>query len=118
MTRPGDLIAVNNNLYDYIEYDEKSKTHKVSVVDIDEEGILTYTHNTWYFTNSELARRGINLTQKQWIGLTKHFLNRDYNLTDEEIDDAANDIVCRCFVITRLPLVEELPSYIAIYMDR
>lgn len=116
--KQGSLIAVNGNLYDYIEYDEKSKLHKVSVVDIDEEGNLIYTHNTWYFSNSELSPRGINLTQKQWIGLTKHFLSQNYDLTDEQIDDAANDIVCRCFVITRVPMVEELPNYIDIYMDR
>lgn len=116
--KPGDLIAVNGNLYDYIGIDEDTKMHKVSVVDIDEEGLLTNTHNTWYFTDEELSNRGINLTQEQWIGLTEHLIRQDYDLTEEEITDAAEDIVLRCFTVTRIPLVEELPNYIAIYMDR
>lgn len=118
MYKEGQLIAVNGNLYDYIGIDEEIKMHKVAVVEIDEEGILTNTHNTWYFTDEELSNRGINLTQKQWIGLIEHFIRQEYDLTDEEINDAVEDIVCRCFSVTRIPLVEELPNYIAIYMNR
>lgn len=119
----GDLIAVNGLLYEYggIEksnYSQNETLHKVHDVEIDEDGILTVTHNTWYFTDSELSNRGINLTEKQWIGLTEHFIRQEYDLTEEEIADAAEDIVCRCFVTTRIPLVEELPNYIAIYMNR
>lgn len=114
--KQGDLIAVNGVLYEYGGIEDK--LHKVYVVDIDEEGILTATHNSWYLTDAELSNRGINLTQNQWIGLTEHFLRQDYDLTEEEIKDAAEDIVCRCFAITRIPMVEELPNYIAIYMDR
>ena len=114
----GTLIAVNGNLYEYggieqAEYTKNLKMHKVYVVDIDEEGILTSTGITSYLTDEELSNRGINLTQQQWIGLTEHFIRQDYDLTD-----AAEDIVCRCFVTTQIPLVEELPNYIAIYMDR
>ena len=116
MLKAGDLIAVDGNLYDYVGYEEG--IHKVAVVDIDEEGILTNTHNTWYFTDEELSNRGIDLTQKQWIGLTEHFIRQDYDLTEEQIKDAAEDIVCRCFATTRIPLVEELPNYIATYMNR
>ena len=119
----GDLIAVNGNLYEYggienAEYSKGLTLHKVYVVDIDEEGILTSTGITWYFTDEELSNRGIDLTEEQWIGLVKHFLRQDYDLTEEEIEDAANDIVCRCFAVTRIPLVEELPNYIAIYENR
>ena len=118
MTKAGDLIAVEGNLYDYIGYEEETKLHKVAVVEIGEDGILTNTHSTWYFTDAKLSNRGIDLTEKQWIGLTEHFLRNEYELTEEEITDAAEDIVCRCFATTRIPLVEELPNYIAIYMDR
>lgn len=119
----GDLIAVNGNLYEYggiedASYSKGIKYHKVYDVDIDEEGILTSIGSTWYLTDEELSNRGIDLTEEQWIGLVKHFLHQDYDLTEEEIEDAANDIVCRCFTITRIPLVEELPNYIAIYENR
>lgn len=120
--KQGDLIAVNGNLYEYggIEKAEYSKAtfHKVYVVDIDEDGILTATGITCCFTDEELSNRGIKLTENQWLGLTEYFIRQDYDLTEEEIKDAAEDIVCRCFATTRIPLVEELPNYIAIYMDR
>jgi hypothetical protein len=113
----GELIAVNGNLYEYVRK-EKSNLHRVSEVEIDEDGYLTATYVEWLFTDAELSNRGINLTEKQWIGLTEHFLREEYDLNEEEIADAAEDIVCRCFATTRTPLVEELPNYIAIYMDR
>lgn len=121
--KKGDLIAVNGNLYEYggIEsayYTKDLKFHEVYVVDIDEEGILTFTGITTYFTDEELSNRGIDLTKDQWFGLVKYFLERDYDLTEEDIEAAANDIVCRCFAVTRIPLVEELPNYIAIYEQR
>lgn len=114
--KQGDLIAVNGVLYEYGGLE--GQLHKVYVVEIDEDGILTATYNSWYLTDEELSNRGIDLTQNQWIGLTEYFLRQDYDLTEEEIKDAAEDIVCRCFAVTRVPLVEELPNYIAIYMDR
>ena len=113
----GQIIAVNGVLYEYGGAEE-SKLHKVYVIDIDEEGILTYTHNTWYLTDEELSNRGIDLTQDQWIGLTEHFIRQEYDLTEEKIHEAADDIVYRCFAVTRIPLVEELSNYIAHYMDR
>lgn len=121
--KQGDLIAVNGNLYEYggIEETEYSKGltfHKVYVVDIDEYGILTATGITWCLTDEELSNRGIELTEKQWLGLTEHFIRQDYDLTEEEIKDAAKEIVCRCFATTRIPLVEELPNYIAVHMNR
>lgn len=114
--KQGDIIAVNGVLYEY-EGIENSGLHKVYTIDIDEEGVLTHTCNSWYLTDTELANRGINLTEKQWIGLTEHFIREEYNLTEEEIKNMAKDIVCRCFATTRIPLVEELPNYIAIYKE-
>ena len=119
----GDLIAVNGNLYEYggIEsayYTKDLKFHKVYDVDIDEDGNLTSTCRTAYFTDEELSDRGIKLTENQWFGLVKYFLERDYDLTEEDIETAATDIVYHCFAVTRIPLVEELPNYIAIYEQR
>lgn len=122
MYKEGTIIAVNGNLY---EYGCKEKAdyfneilHKVYDIEIDEDGILTATYRSWYLTDAELSNRRIDLTEKQWIGLTEHFIREEYDLTEEEIHEAAEDIVCRCFAVTRRPLVEELPNYIAFYMDR
>jgi hypothetical protein len=114
----GQLIAVNGAIYEYDRYDAYLQMHLVTEVEIDEDGILTATYVARCFTDAELSNRGIDLTEKQWIGLTEHFIRQEYDLTEEEIKDAAEDIVCRCFAVTRIPLVEELPNYIAIYMDR
>lgn len=62
--KTGDLIAVNGNLYEYggiedASYSKGIKYHKVYVVDI-EEGILTSTGITCYFTDEELSNRGID----------------------------------------------------------
>lgn len=116
--KSGDLIAINGSLYEYGSYDEKGKLHIAFVIDIDEDGRLTHTYNGWYFTDEELANNKIDLTLNQWCGLVAHFIREDYDLTEEEIEDAADDIVCRCLSVTGVPLVEELPNYIAEYMDR
>lgn len=44
----------NDNLWNYIEYDEQSKLHIVTVVDED-EGHYTDTGITWCLTDEELA---------------------------------------------------------------
>lgn len=119
----GTLIAVNGNLYEYggieqAEYTKYLKMHKVYVVDIDEEGILTSTGITSYLTDDELSNRGINLTQQQWIGLTEQIIRNNYDLTEEEIETASEDIVYREFAILGVPTVEELPKIIETYMNR
>jgi hypothetical protein len=118
MLKRGQLIAVNGNLYEYDRYDKHLNVHFCTEVEIDEDGTLTATYVPCGFTDEELSNRGINLTQEQWIGLTEHFIRQEYVLDEEEIKEAAEDIVCRCFTVTRIPLVEELPNYIAHYMDR
>lgn len=116
--KSGDLIAVDNNLYDYIGYDEEIKMHKVAVVDIDEEGYLTNTHIPWYFTDKEISNTNIELTEAQWLGVVEHLIRQDYDFNEEEISEAAEDIVCRCFVVTGIPKFEELIKYIYDYMNR
>jgi hypothetical protein len=44
----------NNNLWDYLEYDDESQMHLVTVVDED-DGHYTNTGITWGFTDEELA---------------------------------------------------------------
>lgn len=113
--KKGDLIAVNGALYEYAGIKD-GDLHKVYDVEIDAEGILTKTCAI-YLTDEELSNRGIHLTKKQWIGLTEYFLREEYILPEEKIKEIAIDIV-RCFPKTRAPLVEELPMYIALYMNR
>ena len=114
----GQLIVVSGRICEYDRYDTNLKVHLGTEVEIDEDGRLTHTYIPCCFTDEELSNRGIDLTVKQWCGLTEHFIRQEYVLDDEEITDAADDIVCRCFSITRTPLVEELPNYIAEYMNR
>lgn len=114
-----DIIAVKGNLYCYDKYDEDAKMHKVVDVEIDEEGHLTCTYRTWYFTDEELKDNKISLTQKQWCGLVKQIICNEYpDLDDDQMSDAATDIVCRCFAVSGMPTVEELPEYIAGYLNR
>ena len=123
MYKEGQIIAVNGNIYEYGEIEDADftkdlKLHKVYIIDIDEDGNLCHTYTTDYLTTEELSNNKIDLTLNQWCGLVAHFIREDYDLTEEEIEDAADDIVCRCLSITGIPLVEELPNYIAEYMNR
>lgn len=125
MYKQGTLIAVNGNLYEYGGYDKEFKVHLVYEVEIDDEGNLTATYVERAFTDAEFSNRGIKLTEKQWIGIVEYMLRNDYlwskvlyNLTEEEIQDAAEDIVYREFAILGVPTVEELPKIIETYMNR
>lgn len=122
MYKEGTIIAVNGNLYEYggIENAEysKGKLHKVYVIDIDEEGILTATHSTWYFNEEKLAINEVNFTKDQWYGIVAHFIREgDFDLNEEEMEDATEDIVGRCFAYG-IPKIHELADYIADYMNR
>lgn len=125
MLKQGKLIAVNGNLYEYGGYDKEFKVHLVYEVEIDDDGNLTATYVERAFTDSELSNRGINLTDKQWLGIVEYLLRNDYawskvlyNLTEDEITDAAEDIVYREFAILGKPTIEELYDIIETYMDR
>ena len=125
MYKQGTLIAVNGNLYEYGGYDKEFKVHLVYEVEIDDDGNLTATYVERAFTDSELLNREIKFTNKQWIGIVEYLLRNDYtwskvlyNLTEDEIKDAAEDIVYREFAIIGVPLVEELSQRIETYMNR
>ena len=93
--------------------------HKVSIVDIDEEGLLTATGITHYISEEDMKNnRDITLTMKQWVGLITQFLTSLHGLTDEKAKEAAEDIVCRCFIITGAPKIEELNKYLKNYLNR
>jgi hypothetical protein len=119
----GQIIAINGNLFEYggIENAEysKGKFHKVYEIDVDEEGILTATSRTWYFIDEELKNDTIEFTKSQWYGIVEHFIRQDYDyLTEEEINDAVDDIVCREFAYGRPKTIEELQKHIAAHMKR
>lgn len=114
----GKLIAINGNLYEYGHYDVDAKRHIAYVVEIDDNGNLTATYDAYAFTYEEMLDNKIDLTPFQWEGLVRHFLVNDYEMTEEELGEIVEDIVCRGFAVTGLPTIEELPRYIDEYMDR
>lgn len=123
--KAGQLIAVNGNIYEYegivdAEYDKGVKYHKAYDVDVDEEGMLTAIGRSMYFTDEELTEgfNKINLTKDQWYGIVAHFIREgNFDLNEEEIEEATEDIVGRCFAYG-IPKFHELPEYIADYMNR
>ena len=83
------------------------------------EGNLWNGWATPYFSTKELdeGNNKANFTKKQWYGIVAHFIRQDYELTEEQIADATEDIVGRCFVYG-IPKFDELSEYIADYMNR
>ena len=59
----------------------------------------------------------MNFTKNQWYGIVAHFIRQNYELPEEEIADATEDIVGRCFAYG-IPKFNELTEYIADYMNR
>lgn len=114
----GQLVAVNGILHEYVDFNERFKMHILSIVEIDEEGNLIATHNTWAFKTEELKNSEVHFTEKQWCGIVKILINDQYVLAEEGIDNAVNDIVCREFAILGEPTLEELYQRIEAYMDR
>ena len=114
--RAGQLIAVDGKLYEYIR--EEANFHRVAEVEVDEDGYLTATHIEQAFTTEDLTRNEIHFTKDQWYGIVAHFIREGgFDLNEEEIEDATEDIVGRCFCYG-IPKFHELPEYIADYMDR
>jgi hypothetical protein len=117
MYKQGQLVAINGAIYEYGNHDEQFKVHVVNEVEIDDDGNLTATYVERAFTDAELSNQEISLTQKQWFGLVELLIRQYYDLTDEEITDATEDIVGRCFAYG-IPKIHELVDYIADYMNR
>ena len=105
------IISVKGDLYEYVGCD--NGIHELVIIDIDDEGILTYTYETAYFTDAEMSDRGISLNKKQWLGLAEELIRENYDITEAEISEAAKNIVCYKF-----STVEELKTYIDKYMRR
>ena len=84
---------------------------------IDDEGNLTATYSPYAFTDEELKNDAVNFTKTQWCGIVEHFIRMYYNLTEEDVIDAAEDIVYRCFAYG-VPKLEFLPEYIEEYLNR
>ena len=115
----GTLIAVNNKIYEYDRYDERLKIHIVTEIQIDSEGFLTQTYIPYAFTDAEFAfDEKPSFTKDQWYGIVAHFIREgDFDLNEEEMEDATEDIVGRCFAYG-IPKIHELTDYIAEYMNR
>lgn len=123
--KQGQLISINGAIYEYGGYDKEYKLHMVYEVEIDESGTLVATYVERTFTTEELENNKTNFTPEQWIGIVEYMLRNDYawsrvlyNLTADEITEAVEDIVLREFAVSGIPTIEELPQYIAEYLDR
>ena len=114
----GQLIAINGKIYEYDRYDKHLDIHLASEVEIDDEGMLTATYVPCCFSTEELKNAEVNFTKDQWYGIVAHFIREgNFHLNEEEMEDATEDIVGRCFAYG-IPKFEELADYIAEYMDR
>ena len=111
------LVSVQGNLYCYDKFDEDIQMHKLSEVEIDEDGLLTATYVPAYFNDEDMKDKDITLTKRQWVGLVEYFIREAVDCTPEVVSEAAEDIVCRCFQ-TYMPTVDELPAYVAEYFCR
>ena len=114
----GQLIAVNEGIYEYSHYDVKTNLHTTTEVEIDEDGHLCSTFHFYAFTPEELENNKINLTEKQWYGVVECIIRNNHDLTEEEIAEATDEIVGRCFSVTGIPRFDTLEDYIAEYMNR
>lgn len=123
MYKEGQLIAVNGNIYEYggiedADFTKDLKLHKVYVIDIDDEGNLTHTQSSDYLTTKELDNKEVHFTQTQWYGIVEQLIRYGYaDLAEEEINEATEDIVGRCFMVN-MPEFDKLEEYITEYMDR
>ena len=115
--KKGTLISIKGKIYEYVAYDEKTKLHIVTEVDVDDCGKLTATYIPYAFTDEELTEDEVNFTKTQWYGIVAHFIRQDYDLTEEDINTATEDIVDRCFAYG-IPTIEMLPLYLLDYMNR
>ena len=50
----GTLISIKGNIYEYVAYDERTKLHIVTEVEIDNDGNLTATYIPYAFTDADL----------------------------------------------------------------
>lgn len=114
------LIAINGNLFLYkgIEFVDGLLRHKVECVDIDEDGILTAVCTILDYSSKELKQNEIKFTKKQLYGIVEYFIRVDYNLTEEEINGAVEDIVGREFAYGVPKTIEDLKRHIAKYLNR
>lgn len=115
----GQLIAVNGRICEYDRYDKYLDVHFATEIEIDDEGHLTMTYAPYCFSTEEITEgyNKINLTETQWYGVVECLIRQTYDITNEEIDEATEDIVGRCFVIN-MPEFDELEGYIETYMNR
>lgn len=112
------LLVVRGNLYSYWNWDEHLQMHKVEVVDIDEDGILTSTGIPEFFSEKEIEEgKEMELTHQQWVGLTKFFIRNSHFLKEDDCEREAEKVV-EDFLLSPISLVEELPKFIKTYLKK
>lgn len=57
------------------------------------------------------------MSKDEWYKVVAKHITENYDLSDEDIEMATEDIVGRCFCYG-VPTLAELPEYIAEYMNR
>ena len=113
-----DLIVIRGNLYSYWSWDDHLQMHKVEVVDIDEDGILTSTGIPEFFSEKEMEEgKEMELTYQQWVGLAKFFIRNSYFLEESECERGAEKVMEK-FLLSPVPLVEELPKFVRTYFEK
>lgn len=118
MYKQGQIISVDGTLYEYMHFYEGIDNHIVAEIEVDEEGYLTHTHISHAFTTEHLKNDEVHFTKDQWYGIVAHFIREgNFDLNEEEMEDATEDIVLRCFS-HGIPKIHELADYIADYMNR
>jgi hypothetical protein len=116
MYKAGEIIAVNGAIYEYMQ--KLGNLHTISEIEIDEDGMLTATYRYHLVTDEDLTHNEVNFTEDQWYGIVAHFVREgNFDLNAEEMEEATEDIVGRCFAYG-IPKIHELPKYIAEYMNR
>lgn len=57
------------------------------------------------------------MSKNEWYEIVRKHIAENYNLDAQAVEDATQDIVGRCFCYG-VPTLDELPAYIAEYMNR
>ena len=92
--------------------------HKVEVIDIDEDGILTSTGIPEFFSEKEIKEgKEMILTRKQWVGLTEFFIRNSLSPKKEEWEEKVEEIVNE-FLLFPIPLVENLKEFVEDYFKK
>ena len=96
MYKKGAWVAINNRLYEYIEFDSQLGCHQMSIIDIDEDYNISKPYGLCYFTEQEVNSANLQLeveSEDFWFYVVKNFIRQNYHdLTEDEIWDISDEI--------------------------